>query len=625
MLNKIRINRLGYADLIVPDSVNIEKYVNSLERSDNFEIVEYNNFGHYCFIPNDTERSGQWYLSNINIYSAWNITMGNSKTTVAILDSGTDWRHIDIGNGIDGNSNINEKLAWNYITNRNDVITENRHGTMVAGIVGAKSNNIRGISGISGGNNNSGITMIPFCVGVDSPDASIIDDAIIDAVDLGAKIIQLSLSVGQTNAINAAIEYATQNNVLIVCASGNDNFTAVNYPASHPNVLAVGGTNNSNKRASFSNYGNLLDIVAPAENIYSTDLDDSYSFDSGTSFAAPQITGIAALVFTVRPDLTGQQVKDVIEQTARKVGGYSYISNPDRPNGTWNTEMGYGLVDAYNALYSISPRISGPATICTQATYTIENLPSGATVAWSASNNYITLVWANNETAVFQKNGVWNSSILATIHINGTQLTLSPFEIIVDKPVMTILDSSSPNVEVEHPACCATAYLSGYYDEAYVDLAIVGLDNLSISNFDVENNNSIFSVHRDSRGVSIVSHANQGSGCFKIHPKNECGYGQPISVCVEIGTGGYFSLTPNPASSVVTLRLNKADTKSPKNIVSRKPIRYEIQLLSTFGLIKTIQTDQSEVQIPINGLAKGVYYVHVIRSGNVEKKKLVVE
>ncbi|MFV0392713.1 MAG: T9SS type A sorting domain-containing protein [Paludibacteraceae bacterium] len=283
----------------------------------------------------------------------------------------------------------------------------------------------------------------------------------------------------------------------------------------------------------------------------------------------------------------------------------------------------------YSALHyykkNISPRISGPTTICTQAKYTIENLPAGATVVWSASNNYITLVWANNETAVFQKNGVWNSSILATIYINGTQLTLSPFEIVVDRPVMTILDSSSPNVQVEHPECCATAYLSGYYDEAYVDLAIVGLDNLSISNFDVENNNSIFSVHRDSRGVSIVSRTNQGSGCFKIHPKNECGYGQPISACVEIGTDGYFSLTPNPASSVVTLRLTKADTKSPKNIVSRKSNRYEIQLRSTFGLIKTIQTDQSEVQIPINGLAKGVYYVHVIRSGNVEKKKLIVE
>lgn len=215
---KIRSNRLGYIDLVVPEGIDLEKYVSVLEYTGKFDIVEYNNIGQYCVITNDIERSNQWYLNNINAFNAWDITMGSSNTTVAILDSGTDWRHPDIGNGSDGYKNINEQAGWNYISNTNNVITSNGHGTRVTGIVGAKSNNYIGISGISGGKNSVGITMIPFCVGIDAPDGSIIDDAIIDATDSGAKVIQLSLNVAQTNAINAAIDYAVQNNVVIVCA-----------------------------------------------------------------------------------------------------------------------------------------------------------------------------------------------------------------------------------------------------------------------------------------------------------------------------------------------------------------------------------------------------------------------
>lgn len=252
---KIRSNRLGFIDLVVPEGVDLEEYVSVLEKSGKYDLIEYNNIGKYSVITNDTQRRNQWYLSNINAFNAWDITMGSSNTTVAILDSGTDWRHPDIGIGSDGYKNIDEEAGWNYITNTNNVITVNGHGTRVAGIVAAKSNNFRGMSGMSGGNNSTSITMIPFCVGIDSPDGSVIDDAIIDAIDIGARVIQLSLNVGETNAINAAIEYAIQNNAVIICASGNDYSSTVSYPASHQNVIAVGATNKSNVRADFSNYG----------------------------------------------------------------------------------------------------------------------------------------------------------------------------------------------------------------------------------------------------------------------------------------------------------------------------------------------------------------------------------
>ena len=112
-LQELRSNRLGYIDLSVPGGVDIEDYVVMLEKTGDFEVVEYNSIGEYCFVPNDMLRTGQWYLSSINAYSAWDFTTGNANVIVAVLDSGTDWGHPDLGNGTDGYSNVNATLGWN--------------------------------------------------------------------------------------------------------------------------------------------------------------------------------------------------------------------------------------------------------------------------------------------------------------------------------------------------------------------------------------------------------------------------------------------------------------------------------------------------------------------------------
>ena len=111
-------------------------------------------------------------------------------------------------------------------------------------------------------------------------------------------------------------------------------------------------------RASFSNYGSELDVVAPGVNIPTTDLlgnsgyaptDYNLAFE-GTSAACPHVSAIASLILSINPNLTNSQVSDIIESTARKIGGYSYNTNINRPNGTWNNEMGYGLVNAEAAV-----------------------------------------------------------------------------------------------------------------------------------------------------------------------------------------------------------------------------------------------------------------------------------
>lgn len=186
-----------------------------------------------------------------------------------MIDSGVDVNHNDLGVGSDGYSNVDTSLGWNYITNNRNVVTTNEHGTRVAGILAAKVNNGKGIAGVAGGKGSKGITIIPYCVGVNFPDFAVLDDAILDAVEKGVRVINLSLSGSSTSAVTAAINYATKNNVIVICASGNGYASSVSYPASLSNVIAVGATDQSNTRADFSNYGANLDVVAPGVDILS--------------------------------------------------------------------------------------------------------------------------------------------------------------------------------------------------------------------------------------------------------------------------------------------------------------------------------------------------------------------
>lgn len=382
-MNVVRQNGLGYSDILVPEGKDIVDYATELEKKELFETIEYNSVGEYTDLSNDTYVNNQWYLNTINADLAWDFTMGSSETVVAILDSGVDYTHYDLGYGLDSYTNLDLQNAYNYITNNSNVITTNEHGTRVAGIVGAKTNNSYGISGICGGNGNRGISIIPLCVGVSSPDGSIIDDAIKDAVDKGAKVIQLSLSVDSTQAINDAINYAYTHDVTIVCAAGNNN-SSLSFPASHPHVIAVGATDSNNIRAYFSNYGSGLDVVAPGVNIYSTSLNNGYSYGNGTSFSAPQVSGTIALMLSYNPTLTNTQIRNYLRESCYKIPYYTYNSSG------WNSEVGYGMLDAKEVLHKIyiqwlkdNLNIIGNSVINNTSSYYIDNLPDSASVVWS--------------------------------------------------------------------------------------------------------------------------------------------------------------------------------------------------------------------------------------------------
>ena len=335
---------------------------------------------------NDIYYDSQWGLRAINAPQAWDLTTGDASVIVAVIDAGVDWSHPDLGMGSDGYHNLcvnlndqwnqfgvptsgngidddnngltDDYLGWNYETNSNDCRTNNYHGTFVSGIIAAKTNNNSGTAGVAGGNNSKGISILPYCIGTVYPLSSVIDDAIIDAVDKGAKIIQLSLTVLQDDDIDDAIQYAYDRGVILISIVGN-NGGAVQYPGRNPNVVAVGAVDTIDTcfiLASFSSYDlRNVELVAPGVNIKSTDLNGSYSFADGTSLSAAYVSGVAALVLSFNPYLIGEQVRKIIDVTAQKICRYSFSPSYDKPYGTFNSFVGYGLVDAYAAVQKAMP------------------------------------------------------------------------------------------------------------------------------------------------------------------------------------------------------------------------------------------------------------------------------
>lgn len=313
--------------------------------------------------PNDQYYPSQWNLHgyySINWENANSYSTGNG-VNIGLIDQGVEGLHPDlpiISTAYDAYAN-----TWYS----GGVYGE--HGTACAGIIAAKKNNNIGIVGIAPSANVSSYS---------DPLTERPNIAQNLASDLYMAIYSsdvVSCSWGGNSLTSTMIEDVIdyhQNwgrngkGTIIVFASGNED-TNVSFPANcNDNIIVVGAMNMQGHRASFSNYGSELDVVAPGVNIPTTDLLGNSGYSStnynlafdGTSAACPHVSAIAALILSINPNLTNSEVCDIIESTARKVGGYSYNTITNRPNGTWNNQMGYGLVNAEAAVLAAQQSLS---------------------------------------------------------------------------------------------------------------------------------------------------------------------------------------------------------------------------------------------------------------------------
>ena len=341
-------NRFGYIDIAVPEGMNVQEFVAKLDKSGEFEHISYNLLGKLCSTSNDPYLSNQWYLNSINVFGAWNYTMGSPSVKVAVVDDKIPY-HDDLDyRATDGYGNIDYSLGHVYYPQNMTAC----HGLNVAYIISGKTNNGYLGAGIAGGNNAQGAIIIPFDVTSSiSPSyvsASYVCHAIEDAVDAGAKIINMSI-IFDTDPMNvqnvsSAIGYAYNNGVTLVAGSGNSGSNTLGYPSSDSRVISVGSISQSNVRSNVSSYGANLAIVAPGENI---DLPALQTTTSGSSFTSAQASGVAALLLSVDSCLTPSQIKRVLINTATKLSGYTFT------NG-FNSEVGYGKLNAQAAVQLIA-------------------------------------------------------------------------------------------------------------------------------------------------------------------------------------------------------------------------------------------------------------------------------
>ena len=307
------------------------------------------NFPLHTEFPNDPFYVDEWGLQSIGAPNAWGVTLGNSSVVVAVVDTGVWWTHPDIQanmwtNPIDGTH------GHDYVdgdSNPMDIDPNGiYHGTGVAGVIAAITDNGQGIAGTA-----QVSVMAVRALGPNGQGSSFnVSQAIMYAADHGAKVINLSLGTNQTfggpTDIELAINYAWSKGALITAAAGNSGTGTLDYPARLPNVVSVAAIDETGSRASFSNFGPGLSLSAPGDRILTLDGSNNGNavhYLRGTSFSTPFVTGAAALLLSEDPSLTNSELWDVLNRTAVQPVGNGY-----------NTNYGWGVVNAWNALNALN-------------------------------------------------------------------------------------------------------------------------------------------------------------------------------------------------------------------------------------------------------------------------------
>ena len=324
-----RLPELRAEALLVP--VGPETALAALRADPRVRYAELDGHVHALRVPNDPYLPTQWSVTKIRAEQAWDLSTGSARVVIGVLDTGVDPRQPDLqGKLIAG---------YDYVNNDQDASDDNGHGTSVAGVVAADSDNRIGVAGYCWA-----CRVMPVKVlGADGRGfMSALAQGIIWATDHGARVLNLSLGgPGQDVTLTEATQYAWLHGVLVVAAAGNESSLAPDYPAALPNVLSVGASDRNDDLYGFSNAG--ARVAAPGENS-STGRGGTYVSFLGTSSAAPVVSGIAGLAFSLVPGATPAQVERALESTAAPVAGV--VS---------------GRVDACAALQALAPGLAAPA------------------------------------------------------------------------------------------------------------------------------------------------------------------------------------------------------------------------------------------------------------------------
>lgn len=331
------IDTIQEISALVVEPTGTKASANALRRAPSLRLVEPDIEHHEVSLapttPNDSLFSMQHWAKTLELERAWALEKGSSNVIVAIPDTGINLKHSDLKNRLwknsgeipnnkiddDGNGLIDDVHGWNFYGKNNDLTDDYEdqgHGTLVAGIIGAEPSNKRGISGI-----NWNVTLMPLKTSGANGKSTTLSQvrSIVYAVKNGARLINASWGTSKRSEhLKAILQWAYQRGTLTIVGAGNDGDNLdrdLYYPSSFrtDSLIAVASMQSPKSLSGFSNWGaTTVHLAAPGSSILSTASNGSYEAASGTSFAAPMVTGVAALVLAKAPELTAQALRNAL-------------------------------------------------------------------------------------------------------------------------------------------------------------------------------------------------------------------------------------------------------------------------------------------------------------------------
>ncbi len=576
-----------------------------------------------------------------NALEAWDMAMGNN-ITIAVLDEGLE-AHEDFGSRLIGGHTPANNGNGTPVTNAAT------HGMNSAGVAAASHNNL-GIRGVAP---NANLLSVNIFVGATIGEAA---DGIMWAVNNGADVLNNSWGFrdqpcGFTNAdIDNAIQYAVTegrngDGCVVVFAAGNQG-GCVEYPASNPNVIAVGAIDNQGNQYGYSARGAELDLVAPSGrtnylgNIRTLDrmensgrlvgsYEDSFG---GTSAACPVVSGTAALVLSVNPNLTQQQVRDLLFNTATDMG----------PNG-FDNNFGNGRVNAYAAVLGAmgDNSIFGPDSFCSSATYTLDPvaIPSGATITWEASPNYLFVNSSGSgSSATLQSSSSGEGQITFQITMNGNDFTVSK-EIQFGSPIITAEGYrynnsptyplnpyySVPNNQINEVPAYVTADFSFKGSTTSSQVQIIDQSDYSMT-WNVAAGTNQLSLGFDFYGPMDPLGPQQQWVIFRITAQGGCGNATYDVGFYWQGSGTYL-VYPNPADDTVTILHQQQELTLGTNYnnetqsIRVKLLNFKNQLVYQ----KENVLGKNSMSIETSSLPSGIYFLQIEKGKEKFTKKIIIE
>jgi serine protease len=310
-----------------------ENFIDAITKKDHIKYAEPNATHQAFYNPSDPRFGDQYAPNQVKSDQAWDTTLGDSSVTIAVVDTGAQYDHPDLQANY--KSDPGKDFADDDSDPYPDVASDEYHGTHVSGCAAAVIDNS---TGVAGQGNSSLINGRALDEG-GSGSTSDIADAIEWAADQGADVINLSLGGGgYTSTMKNAVSYATDNGALVIAAAGNSGSSSVSYPAAYSECVAISAVDSNEQLASFSQYGDKVELCAPGVDVLSTTTETRGSYErlSGTSMATPVTSGVAGLTLA-KWDLTNSELRTHLKNTAEDIG----LSE---------TKQGSGQVDALAAV-----------------------------------------------------------------------------------------------------------------------------------------------------------------------------------------------------------------------------------------------------------------------------------